>query len=283
MNKNHNTVLITGCSSGIGLCVARGLRARGYRVFASARRAADVAGLEEAGLESVHLDLDDSASIAQAVEAVLELSGGRLYALFNNGAYGQPGALEDLSREALRRQFETNVFGWHELTNRVIPVMRRQGCGRIIYNSSVLGFVAMAYRGAYNASKYALEGLADTQRLELRGSGIHVSLIQPGPIESRFRANALQAFQAWVDAETSPHSDNYRAMLARLTKVGPAVPFTLPPEAVLDKVVHALESRSPRVRYRVTVPTHAFAVLKRLLPAAWLDRVLSRSSGGGRR
>ncbi|MFQ5486906.1 MAG: SDR family oxidoreductase [Gammaproteobacteria bacterium] len=283
MNENHKTILITGCSSGIGLCVARGLRARGYRVFASARRAADVAGLEAEGLEAVRLDLDDSASISEAVAAVLERSGGRLDALFNNGAYGQPGALEDLSREALRRQFETNVFGWQELTNRVIPVMRRQGYGRIIHNSSVLGFVAMAYRGGYNASKYALEGLADTQRLELRGSGIQVSLIQPGPIASRFRANAYQAFQAWVDAEASPHRDHYRAMIARLTKAGPAVPFTLPPQAVLDKVIHALESRRPRIRYRVTVPTHAFAVLKRLLPDAWLDRVLSRSSGGGKR
>ena len=281
--RKKKNVLITGCSSGIGLCVARGLRARGYRVFASARRAADVAGLEAEGLEAVRLDLDDSASIAEAVAAVLERGGGRLYALFNNGAYGQPGALEDLGREALRRQFETNVFGWQELTNRVIPVMRRQGCGRIIHNSSVLGFVAMAYRGAYNASKYALEGLADTQRLELRGTGIHISLIQPGPIESRFRANAYQAFQAWVDVEASPHRDAYRAMIARLTKSGPAVPFTQPPQAVLAKVIHALESRRPKIRYRVTVPTHAFAVLKRLLPDVWLDRVLSRSSGGGRR
>ncbi|HHH36848.1 MAG TPA: SDR family oxidoreductase [Gammaproteobacteria bacterium] len=280
---NGRTVLITGCSSGIGRCAALGLAARGYRVFATARRAEDVAGLQAEGLEALRLDLDDSASIAAAVEAVLDRTGGHLDALFNNGAYGQPGALEDLSRAALRRQFETNVFGWQELTNRVIPVMRRQGYGRIVHNSSVLGFVAMAYRGAYNASKYALEGLADTQRLELRGSGIHIALIQPGPIESRFRANAYQAFLAWVDAEASPHRDNYRALVARLTHPGAVVPFTLPPEAVLKKLIHALESPRPRIRYRVTVPTHLFAALKRLLPDAWMDRVLSRSSGGGRR
>ncbi len=276
-------ILITGCSSGIGLCAARGLRARGYRVFATARKAADVARLSEEGLEALRLDLDEPDSIAQAVEAVLARTGGCLYGLFNNGAYGQPGALEDLSREALRRQFETNVFGWQELTNRVIPVMRRQGGGRIIHNSSVLGFVAMPYRGAYNASKYALEGLADTQRLELRGTGIHIALIQPGPIESRFRANAHRAFLRWVDAEASPHRDNYQAMMDRLTREGPVVPFTLPPEAVLKKVIHALESPRPRIRYRVTVPTHLFAVLKRLLPDAWMDRVLGRSSGGGKR
>ncbi len=283
MAAQDKSVLITGCSSGIGLCAARGLRARGYRVFATARRQADVAGLAAEGFEALQLDLDDSASIAAAVEAVLARTGGRLYALFNNGGYGQPGAVEDLSREALRRQFETNVFGWQELTNRVIPVMRRQGYGRIVHNSSVLGFVALAYRGAYNASKFALEGLADTQRLELRGTGIRISLIQPGPIESRFRANAYQAFLAWVDAEASPHREAYRALVARLTQPGPAAPFTLPPEAVLRCLIHALESRRPRIRYRVTVPTHAFAVLKRLLPDAWLDWVLGRASGGGRR
>jgi len=167
------TILITGCSSGIGRCVARGLATRGYRVFATARRREDVEHLRAEGLAGLQLDLADSASIAAAVDEVLERTDGHLYALFNNGAYGQPGAVEDLSREVLRLQFETNLFGWHELTNRVLPVMRQQGYGRIIHNSSVLGFVALPFRGAYTASKYALEGLTDTLRLELRGSGIH--------------------------------------------------------------------------------------------------------------
>lgn len=276
-------ILITGCSSGIGLCAARGLRARGWRVFATARQPADVARLQAEGLESLPLDLRDSASIQTAVTTVLEQTGGRLDALFNNGAYGQPGAVEDLSRAALREQFETNLFGTQELTNQVIPAMRRQGGGRILYNSSVLGLVALPYRGAYVASKFALEGLADTLRLELAGTGIHICLIEPGPILSRFRDNAHVAYLRHIHPETSPHRAKYLAMEARLLKEGPAAPFTLPPEAVLKRVIHALESPRPRARYPVTVPTYLFAILRRLLPTRALDAILRRSGGEGRR
>jgi len=274
---SSRSILITGCSSGIGLCVARGLRTRGYRVFATARQAADVARLTAEGFESLRLDLDDSASIAAAVGEVLVRTGGTLDALFNNGAYGQPGAVEDLSREALRAQFETNLFGWHELTRLVLPVMRRQGHGRIIQNSSVLGLVAMRFRGAYNASKFALEGLTDTLRLELAGSHIHISLVEPGPITSRFRENAFAAYRRNIDAQHSVHRASYQRMEDRLTTEGPAVPFTLPPEAVLKKVIHALESRRPRPRYYVTVPTYLFAYLKRVLTQRAMDRLLGRA------
>jgi NAD(P)-dependent dehydrogenase (short-subunit alcohol dehydrogenase family) len=276
-------VLITGCSSGIGLCAARQLHDRGYRVFAGARREEDVARLREAGLHALQLDLARPESIEAAVAELLEQTGGRLYGLFNNGAYGQPGAVEDLSREALREQFETNLFGTHDLTRRVLPVMRAQGAGRIVQNSSVLGFVAMPYRGAYIASKFALEGLTDTLRLELRGTGIHLSLIQPGPIESRFRANAYRMFQRHIDAEHSPHREAYHKMIQRLRKPGPAAPFTLPPEAVVRCLLHALESPRPKARYAVTLPTHLFAVLKRLLPQGGLDWVVRLASGGGSR
>ncbi|MEZ5542456.1 MAG: SDR family oxidoreductase [Pseudomonadota bacterium] len=272
----ERTILITGCSSGIGLCCARGLRARGWRVFASARKPADVERLAAEGLESLPLDLADSGSIHAAVDTVLARGGGRLAALFNNGAYGQPGAVEDLSRDVLRDQFETNVLGWHELTRRLLPVMRAQGHGRIVYNSSVLGFVALRYRGAYIASKYAIEGLADTLRLELRGSGIHVALIEPGPVESRFRANAFAAYRRNIDAAQSVHRDAYARMEQRLEKAGPAVPFTLPPEAVLKRLVHAVESPRPRPRYYVTFPTYLFGTLKRLLSTRLLDRLLYR-------
>jgi NAD(P)-dependent dehydrogenase (short-subunit alcohol dehydrogenase family) len=270
------SILITGCSSGIGLCVARGLKSRGYRVFATARKARDVQQLANDGFESLQLDLDYSASIKTAVDEILARTGGTLYALFNNGAYGQPGAVEDLSREVLRAQFETNLFGCHELTNRVLPVMRRQGHGRIIQNSSVLGFVALRYRGAYNASKYALEGLTDTLRLELAGTDIHVSLVEPGPVTSRFRENAFRAYQENIDPDNSVHRDKYLAMEARLQTKGPVVPFTLPPEAVLKKVIHALESRRPRARYYVTFPTWLFGTLKRLLSTRLLDRALNK-------
>ena len=256
--------------------MARGLATRGYRVFATARRREDVEHLRAEGFTSLQLDLADSGSIAAAVDAVLAHTDGRLYALFNNGAYGQPGAVEDLSREVLRLQFETNLFGWHELTNRVLPVMRRQGYGRIIHNSSVLGFVALPFRGAYAASKYALEGLTDTLRLELHGSGIHVSLIEPGPIESRFRPNAYAAYKRHIDPQASVHRERYLKMEERLLKTGPVAPFTLPPEAVLKKVVRALESRRPRARYYVTFPTYLFGILKRLLTQDALDRLLLR-------
>jgi len=271
---NQKPVLITGCSSGIGRCLAEGLQAGGYRVFATARKPEDVASLQQAGLEAYPLDLASSDSIQKTVDEVLQRSGGRLYGLINNGAYGQPGAVEDLSRELLRTQFETNLFGTHELTTLVLPVMRSAGEGRIVQISSILGFAAMAYRGAYNASKFALEGLSDTLRLELRGTNIFVSLIEPGPIRSRFRENALQAFRANIDIDNSVHHRLYRSVLRRLEGQKGRMPFTLGPEAVLKCAIHALESASPRARYYVTKPTHVFAWCKRLLPIRWLDSIL---------
>lgn len=288
MQRNQQTnservILITGCSSGIGYCVAHGLKTRGWRVFATARQAADVERLQAEGLESVCLDVRDALSIQSAVTEILARTDGRLDALFNNAGYGQPGAVEDVSRDALREQFETNLFGALEVTNQVIPVMRRQGAGQILYNSSVLGLVAFPYRGAYVASKFALEGLADTLRLELAGTGIHVCLIEPGPILSRFRDNAHTAYQRHIRAANSLHREKYAAMEARLLKEGPAAPFTLPPEAVLKRVIHALESPRPRARYPVTTPTYLFAILKRWLPTAMLDAILRRAGGEGRR
>jgi len=279
----QQSILITGCSSGIGLCVAEGLQARGHRVFATARKAEDVVMLKERGMEALQLDLADSSSIQQAVDEVMARTGGTLDALFNNGAYGQPGAVEDLHRDVLREQFETNLFGTHELTCKVLRVMRRQGHGRIIQNSSVLGLIALPFRGAYNSSKYALEGLTDTLRLELHGTGIHISLIEPGPVTSRFRANAFAKYQENIDKENSPFRETYEAMERRLTKEGPTAPFTLPPEAVLEKVVHALETKRPKLRYYVTFPTYLFATLKRILSHSALDWVLRRVSRGENR
>ncbi len=272
--------MVTGCSSGIGRCAANDLRARGYRVFATARRDRDLAELNAEGLEVIPLDLADSRSVAQAAEQVLEMTGGQLFALFNNAAYGQPGAVEDLPRAALREQFETNLFGTHELTCRVIPAMRARGEGRIIQNSSILGLVAMPFRGAYNASKFALEGLSDTLRQELSGTGIHVVLIEPGPILSRFRANALAAFRRHVDPAAGFHAQTYRAMLERLEAEGAVAPFTLPPEAVVRQLVRALEARRPRTRYPVTVPAVTFSWLRRFLPTRWLDRLLAAELRG---
>lgn len=244
--------------------------------MASARKQDDVQGLNDAGFEAVKLDLANSNSIQQAVAETLQQFSNNIDAVFHNGAFGQPGAVEDLSREVLRMQFETNFFGTHELTNLLIPAMRRQGHGRIIYNSSVLGFIALTYRGAYNASKYALEGLADTLRLELHGTGIQVILIEPGPIESDFRKNSFALYEQHIDSENSAHRQTYQAMEARLQKQGPAVAFTLPASAVVKKLIHALEAPQPKIRYRVTFPTYLFAYLKRLLPARIMDKLLIR-------
>jgi len=273
---SKKSILITGCSSGIGLHAALTLSARGYQVFATARSQTDVEVLQAKGLQACLLDLTDSSSITTALAYVLAETGGTLDFLFNNGAYGQPGALEDLPTEALKAQFETNVFGWHELTRRVIPVMREQGHGRIIQCSSVLGFVSMAYRGAYNASKYAVEGLTDTLRLELKNANISVSLIEPGPINTQFRANALKAFNQHIVTEGSVHQSQYNEQIKRLESEAPGAQFTLEPSDVTKALIHSLESNRPKIRYRVTVPTKLFAILKRLLPSRWLDNILAK-------
>ena len=270
------TILITGCSTGIGYETAVELKSRGHSVIASARKPDDVIRLKQEGLTAVQLDLADSSSIHNGFNEALELAQGKIDVLFNNGAFGQPGAVEDLTRDVLRFQFETNLFGTHELTNLVIPFMRKQGHGRIIYNSSILGLVAMRYRGAYNASKYALEGLADTLRLELDGSNISVSLIEPGPILTHFRQNSFALYKKNIDCENSFHRLTYQTMEERLQKEGAAVPFTLPASAVVKKVIHAVESARPKIHYYVTFPTYLFAFLKRILPAAWLDNLVKR-------
>ena len=275
--KKQKTILITGCSSGIGYCVAHGLKQRGYRVIATARRQESVDQLNNEGFESMQLDLSESESIQQAFKQIMQLTDGKLYALFNNGAFGLPAAVEDLTRENLKYQFETNVFGWLELTNLVIPVMRNQGFGRIIQNSSVLGFVTMPFRGAYNASKYAIEGLSDTLRLELKNTNIHISLIEPGPIISQFRANAVKAMLQHINIENSVHREKYLGVLERLNKEGPAAPFTLPPEAVLKRVIYALESKKPKPRYYVTFPTYLFGFLKRILSHRQMDAILAKA------
>jgi NAD(P)-dependent dehydrogenase (short-subunit alcohol dehydrogenase family) len=274
---NARSILITGCSSGIGLASARGMKARGWRVFATARKAEDIRRLEDEGFEALVLDYADPASVADCAAAVAQRAGGRLDALFNNGAYGQPGAVEDLSRAVLEAQFAANVFGWHQLTCAVLPLMRANGGGRIVQCSSVLGLVALKWRGAYNASKFAIEALSDTMRLELEGSNIFVSLIEPGPIASRFTEHALKAFESNIDHARSPYRAAYERQRARLGRGG-SNRYKLGPEAVFEKLVLAVESPRPRARYFVTRPTTYMAIARRLLPQRMLDRLLHKAS-----
>lgn len=273
----RKTILITGCSTGIGAHCARRLAEDGWQVVATARRDDDLERLGDGGMNPVYLDYTDQGSIRAAFNHALSVGGGRIDALFNNGAYGQAGAVEDLSTDVLRAQFEANFFGWHELTNLVVPVMRGQGAGRIVHCSSVLGFVPFRWRGAYNASKFALEGLASTMRLELAGSGIHVCLIEPGPIVSEFTRNGLPHFLNNIDLEKSVHRKTYKRELKRLESGGGVDRFRLGPEAVYEKLDHALNAAKPRAHYRITMPTKFMGVAKRLLPQSMLDRLLLRS------
>lgn len=272
------SILITGCSSGIGHAAAHGLRTRGWTVFAACRKEEDCAKLRGEGFISPRLDYSDTETIEAAVTQVLEHTGGTLDALFNNGAHATPGAVEDLPTEGLRAIFETNLFGWHSLTRRVLPVMRAQGHGRIVQCSSVLGLVTMPWRGAYSATKFALEGLTDTLRIEMRDTGIHVVLIEPGPVTSCIRANSIPHFERWIDWRASPRQAQYESeLIARLYReTDKPDPFELPPEAVVKKLVHALEAPRPRARYYVTTPTYLMGFLRRILPTRALDWVLSR-------
>lgn len=274
----QKSILITGCSTGIGHDAAHGLRAAGWRVFATCRQQKDVDRLRSEGFESHLLDHQDTASMEAAVAAVLDTTGGTLDALFNNGAYGLVGPLEDVPTDGLRDLFESNFFGYHTLTRLVLPAMRAQGHGRILNCSSVLGFMAMRWRGPYVASKFALEGLSDVLRLEMSDANIDVVLIEPGPIRTEFRKNAIAKFEQWVDWKASPRRAQYETELLdqlykRKTKPDP---FELGPEAVTKAVLRALTARRPRARYRITTPTHVMAIAKRLLPTRLQDWVIRR-------
>ncbi len=273
----QKSILITGSSSGIGLDAARGLRDAGWRVFASCRKAEDCERLKADGFDSPLIDYADPDSIVNGLAETLEATGGTLDALYNNGAYACPGAVEDLPVAGLRAIFETNVFGWHELTRLVIPVMRAQGHGRIINCSSVLGFVGMKWRGAYVSSKFALEGLTDVLRVEMANTPIKVVLIEPGPVTSKIRENAIPHFEQWIDWENSARSEEYTDVLTRLyTDSGPDR-FELPPSAVTKKLLHALTSPRPKPRYYVTTPTYLMGFLRRVLPTRLLDWVILRA------
>jgi len=271
--QGSRTIIVTGASSGIGAHCARALKAEGWRVFATARKPEDLAALEAAGIEAFRLDYAEPASIAALADVVLERTGGTLDALFNNGAYAQAGAVEDLTVDTLRAQFEANFFGWHDLTRRIVPAMRRQGHGRIVNCSSILGLVPVRFRGAYAASKHALEGLSLCLRAELAGSGVHVSLIEPGPVASRIASNGLVHFEKNIDIEGSVHREAYRAQLTRLRSGGVKSRLKLGPEAVHAVLRHALLSPRPKPHYVVTLPAKAGVLLKRLLPASVFYRV----------
>lgn len=275
---SSRTILITGCSSGIGAHCARALKVDGWTVFATARQPSDIEALKADGLSAHYLDYREPDSISALVEAVLNETGGRLDALYNNGAHALPGAVEDLPLAGLREQFDVNFFGWHDLTQHIVPVMRRQGHGRIVHCSSILGLVPMKWRGAYVASKFAVEGLMLVQRMELEGSGIHVSLIEPGPIATRLDYNALKQMERYIDVETSVHRDAYYRRMARLAAGGSKSRFKLGPNAVYDVLKEALENPRPKPHYLVTRPAKFTDFARRFLSKRALYRMLASQS-----
>ena len=269
------TILITGCSSGIGYDTAHYLHKNGYKVYASARKEEDVLRLRDEGLETFLLDVTSPQNIKEVLSSITQ-DGSTLYAVFNNAGFGQPGAVEDITTEVLKEQFETNFFGLHELTRQSIKIMRKQGYGRIIQHSSVLGLISLRFRGAYNASKYAIEGLCDTLRLELDGSDIYVSTINTGPVHSDFRKNATKKFAENVaNAETVFTREYEKELLARDEKKGDD-PFTKDSDVVIKNILHALESKKPQARYYNTLATHLLGGFKRVLSTSLLDRILLR-------
>lgn len=272
------SILITGCSSGIGYDAAVTLRDLGWRVFASCRQEADCERLRAEGFEAPRIDYTDEASIKSTVADVLEATGGTLDAVFNNGAHATPGFVEDLPRDALREIFEANFFGYHDLNRQLIPVFRAQGHGRIIQCSSVLGFAALRFRGAYNSTKFALEGLTDTLRLEMRDTPIDVILIEPGPITTKIRQNSIPHFEKWVDNKNSVRTKQYDYIIKeRLYKDTGKDAFELPPSAVTTKLIHALEAKRPRPRYYVTTPTYFMGLMKRLLSTRAMDWIAAKN------
>ena len=272
------SILITGCSSGIGYDAAHGMRDAGWRVFASCRKQADCDRMIGEGFESPLLDYNDTATLESGLAEVLAATGGTLNALFNNGGFGTPGAAEDLPREALRANFETNVFGVHDLTTRVIPVMRAQGHGRIVQHSSVLGLVAIRWRPAYNATKFALEGLTDTLRIEMADTNIKIVTMNTGPVTSKIREKSIPHFEKWIDWENSPRRDQYeRGLRKRLYEDAGPDAFELPASAVTAKLLKACTHPNPKPRYYVTTPTYLMGFLRRILTSRGLDRVLKRA------
>jgi NAD(P)-dependent dehydrogenase (short-subunit alcohol dehydrogenase family) len=271
------SVLVTGCSSGIGLATARLLRDRGWAVLPTARKPEDIQQLRSEGFNPVTLDVTDSAAIEQTANDVLRLLGGNLGALVNNAGYGQPGAMEDITRDAMREQFEVNVFGLQELTNQLIPAFRRQGYGRIVNVSSVLGRISIPFMGIYSASKFAVEAMSDAMRVELWNSGVAVSLVEPGPIETAFRKTSKdRAVGQQAHFERSHFEKYYREQAEqlgarkKLTHI-----FMMSPEAVARKIQHALESPRPRRRYPVTPVAHMIEFLRRFVPDGVIDRIMA--------
>jgi len=268
-------IVITGCSTGIGLETVKYLRHKGIKVYPTARAQKDVEMLISLGFDNaMQLDVTKPRQIEEVITHVLAKES-KIDVWFNNAGYGQAGAIEDIKTDILKEQFETNVFGLHECTRQIIPVMREQGHGKIIQHSSVLGLISLFGRGAYNASKYAIEGLTDTLRLELEGTNIHAVLLNTGPITSNFRITAMKKLQENVDIKNSVFQKEYEKNLQGKHK---KVPFNEEADAVASIVHKIIRTEKPKPRYYITKATYILGYMKRIVSTHILDKILAKLS-----
>ncbi|MHB9144984.1 MAG: SDR family oxidoreductase [Symbiobacteriia bacterium] len=266
-------VLITGCSSGIGRDLARRLGDAGYRVVATARRPESLKDLK--ATFTLPLDVQDAAAVTRTVEQVITAFG-RLDVLVNNAGYSQAGALEEVSDEALQQVFDVNLYGPMRLVRAVVPHMRRQRSARIIQVSSIAGRVAMPLSGAYCGTKFALEAMTDSLRLELRQFGIKVVLVEPGAIRTEFERTLRDRAEALFISPDSPYRQLYTAsnnLSDSLLKSAPG------PEVVSAVIQRAIESRHPKARYSMPAGQALQIQIARLLPDTLRDHLLASSFG----
>jgi len=273
MNYNKSTILITGCSTGIGYETALYLKEKGYTVFATARKEKDVINLQKLGFSAFLLDVTNHQTITNTLNKILQLTDGKLDVVFNNAGFGQPGALEDVKTHILKEQFETNVFGTHEVTRQVLTIMKKQGYGTIIQHSSVLGIISLKLRGAYNASKYAIEGLTDTLRLELKDTNIQITVLNTGPVTSSFRKNAIQKTLDNIDIQNSRFKESYHQSMNADKST---VPFNLEAIEVAKIVEKIIQSKKVKPRYYITKATYILGFCKRILSTSKLDFILNK-------
>jgi len=263
-------VLITGCSSGIGHATAQRLSADGWNVYATARRPEAITDLEGAGCKTLGLDVTDEQSMTAAVAQVADAEGA-VGVLINNAGYSQSGAVESVAPEAVRRQFETNVFGLLRMCQLVLPGMRSRGWGKVVNIGSMGGRLVFPGGGIYHATKYAIEALSDALRFEVRGFGIDVILIEPGLITTRFGEVASGSVDEGADGDTGPYAD-FNRHVAKVTSeayAGPMAKLGGPPEKVAATIAHALAAERPKARYQVTPSAHLLIGQRRITP----DRV----------
>ena len=274
--NKEGPILVTGCSSGIGLSLVELLLKKGYDVIATARKEVDLCTLMSMGAKAVYLDLDKPDTLEAAIHQVKKMTP-TLYALINNSGFAQPGSVRDLSLELMQAQFQTNVFGTIGWTNLCLPLLSHGGPTKLIFLSSILGVVSAPYLGAYCASKYALEAFISSLRMELSGSKTHVISIRPGAIETEFRHRAVQELKNGIALEESQSKCQYQKSIANSEKKK-AKGKRMDSKKAAEIIVSVLEKEKPKTAYYVTAPAILMGALRRFIPERWVERIMQKHS-----